>query len=139
MALLGLVGLRTWAYADVVPRITYVVPSTDGRVDLPSYLGKYWYLGVGILDTSGGGLIGPSVRYGFGDTGTKLNISYLAGGQSLSMEAGISYIWQDKQATLLVDPGYQGVALELTLRYGISNAILTTTGTNSSVSFALGF
>jgi hypothetical protein len=127
------------SHAELVPRIAYVVPSTNGNTDQANYMGKYWYLGVGFLDTSGGGLIGPSIRYGFGDTGKKLNISYLAGGQGLSLEGGISYFKQDANAVLLVDPSYKGFAFEASIRYGISSAIFTTTGTNSSVEFALGF
>ncbi|MDQ7058362.1 MAG: hypothetical protein Q9N62_07965 [Ghiorsea sp.] len=134
-----LLGVTSKAYAELVPRIAYVIPSTDGTTDQPNYMGKYWYLGVGFLDTSGGGLIGPSIRYGFGDTGKKLNISYLAGGDGLSLEGGISYFRQDTNAVLLVDPSYEGFAFEASIRYGISSAIFTTTGSSSTVEFALGF
>ncbi len=139
LMLLVILAMTSKSYAELVPRIAYVIPSTDGSTDQPNYMGKYWYLGVGFLDTSGGGLIGPSIRYGFGDTGKKLNISYLAGGQGLSLEGGISYFEQDTNAVLLVDPSYKGFAFEATLRYGISNAIFTTTGTNSSVEIGIGF
>jgi len=127
------------SHAEMVPRIAYVIPATDGSTDQPNYMGKYWYLGIGFLDTSGGGLIGPSIRYGFGDTGKKLNISYLAGGDGLSLEGGISYFRQDTNAVLLVDPSYEGFAFEASIRYGISSAIFTTTGSSSTVEFALGF
>ena len=137
--LLPMLGITSKSYAELVPRIAYVIPSTDGSTDQPNYMGKYWYLGVGFLDTSGGGLIGPSIRYGFGDTGKKLNISYLAGGNGLSLEGGISYFKQDANALLLVDPSYKGFAFEASIRYGISSAFFITTGTNSSVELALGF
>ena len=137
--LLAMLAFAPNSYAELVPRIAYVIPSTDGSADQPNYMGKYWYLGVGFLDTSGGGLIGPSIRYGFGDTGKKLNISYLAGGDGLSLEGGISYFRQDANATLLVDPSYEGFAFEALIRYGISSAVFTTTGSSSTVEFALGF
>jgi len=137
--LLMILGISSKSYAELVPRIAYVIPSTDGTTDQPNYMGKYWYLGVGFLNTSGGGLIGPSIRYGFGDTGKKINISYLAGGQGLSLEGGISYFKQDSNAVLLVDPSYKGFAFEASIRYGISSAIFTTTGSSSTVEFALGF
>lgn len=139
LVLCMLLGVASKANAELVPRIAYVIPATNGSTDQPSYMGKYWYLGVGFLNTSGGGLIGPSIRYGFGKTGKKLNVSYLAGGKGLSLEGGISYLKQDANATLLVDSSLKGFAFEAALRYGISNVIFTTSGSNSSIEFGLGF
>ncbi len=139
MLLTVLILVPTAVHAELVPRIAYVVPTTDGQVTQPSYMGKYWYLGVGFLNTAGGGLIGPSIRYGFGETGKKLNISYLAGGQGISLEGGVAYIEQSRDATLFVDQSLKGFAFEASLRYGISTAIFITNGKHSSVEFALGF
>jgi len=129
----------TKSYAEMLPRLAYVVPATDGTTVEDSFLGEYWYLGVGFFDSSGGGWTGPSVRYGFGDTGKKLNVSYLVGGGTLSLEGGVSYFRQDVDASLLIDPTYEGFAFEATLRYGISNAIFITTGDVTSFEIGLGF
>ncbi|MDQ7002388.1 MAG: hypothetical protein Q9N02_06835 [Ghiorsea sp.] len=139
LVLCMLSGVASKANAELVPRIAYVIPATNGNKAQPSYMGKYWYLGAGFFNTSGGGLIGPSIRYGFGKTGKKLNISYLAGGKGLSLEGGISYVKQDANATLQIDSTLKGFAFEAALRYGITNFIFITSGSNSSFELGLGF
>jgi len=138
LMMLSSMALVPNSQAEMLPRILYVTPDYDGKTRLDSFLGDYWYLGVAFTGSTGG-FSGPSIRYGFGDTGDKVNISYLLGGPSMSLEAGISYIRQETNATLMVNDVGEGYAFEAALRFNIASVIVVATETDTAVEVAIGF
>jgi hypothetical protein len=143
IALFTLIALCFLAFvpsgqAESLPRIMYVTPDYERNGLAQSFLGNYWMLGMAFTGFAGG-LSGPSIRYGFGDTGKKLNVSYLVGNSTASWEAGISYIKQDVDATLLVNEKRKGYALELALRLNIASLIVVKTKTDTSIEVGIGF
>ncbi len=124
--------------AQAMPRIMYVTPDYKGSAEPLSFLGKYWYLGVAFVG-AGQELSGPSIRYGFGDTGEKLNFSYFTGSSAMSLEVGVSYIRQDANATLWVNNSREGYALEGAFRYNLISVIAVATETDTTIELAIGF
>ena len=124
--------------AQIVPRLMYVVPNYLESSSPPSFMGEYWNVGA-TWAVSATGLSGPSVKYGFGDTGEKLNLSYLMGSGQASMEVGVSYIKQKADATLLVNPEREGYLLEVGLRFNLWQVLWLSSKTDSSVELAVGF
>jgi len=121
------------------PRLLYVEPTpslsdTDG-----SLMGRYLYLGVIFADDNPAGFAGPSVKLGWGETGKKLNISFMGGTRVMSLEGGVSYLKQDVEATSYINNEREGYAFEAALRFNAVSIIGVFTKEQTSVEFGLGF
>jgi len=122
---------------DFFPRLS-VNASNNGSKRL---IDNYIYIGtaIGKKVGVGGGLEGLSIKFGFGKTGKKANLSWFMGSGLFSYEAGVSYFQQDSNSTLLINPDGKGFALEGSIRFGIliMNGIVAKDA--SSLEFGLGF
>ncbi|MDX8388526.1 MAG: hypothetical protein R8M46_08390 [Ghiorsea sp.] len=121
------------------PRLLYVEPASSVSGNDESLMGRYLYLGVVFADDNPDGFAGPSARLGLGKTGKKLNISYLGGTRVMSLEAGVSYIKQDVDATSYINNERKGYAFEAALRFNAVSIIGVFGKEKTSVEFGLGF
>ena len=121
------------------PRLIYVEPSSSLSDSSESLLGRYLYMGIIFADPNPGGFAGPSMKFAWGQTGKKYNLSYLAGSKSLSLEAGVSYITQDADAGLLINAKREGYAFEAAIRLNAISIIGVFGKDNSSFEIGLGF
>jgi hypothetical protein len=117
------------------PRLVYVEPTNNSE----SLLGRYLYLGVIFADNNPAGFAGPSIKAGWGKTGKKLNLSFVTGSRSMSLEAGVSYIKQDADATLFINPEHKGYAFEASFRLNAVSIIGVFSKENTSIELGLGF
>jgi len=121
------------------PRLLYVEPASSVDNTIGSLLGRYLYLGVIFADDNPAGFAGPSARLGWGKTGKKLNISYLAGTRALSLEAGISYIKQDIDASSYINSKREGYAFEAAVRLNAVSIIGIFAKEKTSFEVGVGF
>ena len=121
------------------PRLLYVEPASSLSDVDGSLMGKYLYLGVIFADDNPAGFAGPSVKVGWGQTGKKLNISYMGGTRFMSLEAGVSYLKQDVDASSYINNEREGYAFETALRFNAVSIIGVFTKEKTSVEFGLGF
>ncbi|MDX8382262.1 MAG: hypothetical protein R8M14_09160 [Ghiorsea sp.] len=121
------------------PRLVYVEPASTIGSSNESLLGRYLYMGVIFADDNPAGFAGPSVKLGLGKTGKKLNISFVTGSRPMSFELGVSYIKQDADATLFLNPEHKGYAVEASFRLQAVSVIGVFGKENTSIEFGLGF
>ncbi len=117
------------------PRLIYVEPTNNSE----SLLGRYLYLGVIFADDNPSGFAGPSVKYGWGKTGRKLNVSFVTGTRQMSLEAGVSYIKQTTDARLFMNPEQKGYAFEASFRLNAVSIIGVFSKDTSTLEFGVGF
>ena len=121
------------------PRLVYVEPSSSLSNSSESLLGRYLYMGVIFADDNPQGFGGATIKLGWGQTGKKLNIGYMAGNRAMSIEAGFSYIKQDDDATLFINPEHKGYAFEAAFRLNAFSVIGVFGKENTSVELGIGF
>ncbi len=121
------------------PRLVYVEPSSSLSDSGGSLLGRYLYLGVIFADDNPQGFGGATIKLGWGKTGKKLNVGYMTGSRAMSIEAGFSYIKQDDDATLFINPEHKGYALEAAFRLTAFSVIGVFAKENTSVELGIGF
>ena len=121
------------------PRLIYVEPASSLNDTSESLLGRYLYTGVIFADNNPAGFAGFSMKFGWGQTGKKYNISYMAGNKALSLEGGVSYITQDADAGLLINSERKGYAFEASLRLNAFSVIGVFAKENISFELGLGF
>jgi hypothetical protein len=133
LALVLLLHAQT-SYA-IGPRLIYVEPTNNSE----SLLGRYLYLGMIFADANPAGFAGPSIKVGWGKTGKKLNLSFVTGSRSMSLEAGVSYIKQDADASLFMNAEHKGYAFEASFRLNAFSVIGVFGKENTSLELGVGF
>jgi len=121
------------------PRLLYVEPASSLSDTDGSLMGRYLYLGLIFAEDDPAGFAGPSVKVGWGETGKKLNISFIGGVRALSFEAGVSYIKQDVDASSYINSELEGYAFEAAFRLNAVSIIGVFAKEKTSVEFGLGF
>ncbi len=117
------------------PRLIYVEPTNNSE----SLLGRYLYLGMIFANPNPAGFAGPSIKLGWGKAGKKLNLSFVTGTRGMSFEGGVSYIKQDDDAALFINPEHQGYAFEASFRLNAISIIGVFSKENTTVELGLGF
>ena len=117
------------------PRLIYVEPTNNSE----SLLGRYLYMGVIFAEPNPAGFAGPSIKFGWGKTGKKLNVSFVTGTRAMSFEGGVSYIKQDDDAALFINTEHKGYAFEASFRFNAISIIGVFSKENTIVELGLGF
>jgi len=113
------------------PRYAYV--SDDNLI------GHTHYAGVSFFKRQGAAHEGPTLRFGLGTKGEKINLSYTSGFSFLGVDIGLSYLFPDKEQRVNFRDAVEGLGLELGLRMWVVQLIAIHTEETSYVSLAYGF
>ena len=132
---LGMLCLGAKSSYAIGPRLIYVEPTNNSE----SLLGRYLYLGMIFANPNPAGFSGPSVKFGWGKTGKKLNLSFVTGTRTMSFEGGVSYIKQDDDAALFINPEHKGYAFEASFRLNAISIIGVFSKDTSTLEFGVGF
>ena len=117
------------------PRLIYVEPVNQGE----SLLGRYLYMGVIFASPNPAGFAGPSMKFAWGKTGKKFNISFVTGTRAMSFEGGVSYIKQDDDAAWFINAEHKGYAFEASFRLNAISVIGVFSKENTTIELGLGF
>lgn len=113
------------------PRYAYV--SDDNLI------GHTHYAGVSFFKRQGAAHEGPTLRFGLGTRGEKINLAYTSGFSFLGVDIGLSYLFPDKNQPANFRDAVEGLGLELGLRMWVVQLIAIHTDQTSYVSLAYGF
>ena len=113
------------------PRYAYV--SDDNLI------GHTHYAGVSFFKRQGAVHEGPTLRFGLGTRGEKINLSYTSGFSFLGVDIGLSYLFPDKEQRANFRDAVEGLGLELGLRMWVVQLIAIHTDQTSYISLAYGF
>jgi len=133
--MLMLLSSQTHAASGFTPRLSYQTAYNDSA----TFIGNTVYLGVGMLDIQQAILSGFSLRYGWGDTGDKYNLSYMFGSAYMAFELGISQINQSPDSPPLFNGKHKGEAVELSVRYQVAQFILIRSEQQLTLEVGVGF
>ena len=132
---LSMLCLNAKSSYAIGPRLIYVEPTNNSE----SLLGRYLYLGMIFAENNPAGFAGPSIKFGWGKTGKKLNVSFVTGTRAMSFEGGVSYIKQDDDAALFINTEHKGYAFEASFRLNAISIIGVFSKENTTVELGLGF
>jgi hypothetical protein len=113
------------------PRYAYV--SDDNLI------GHTHYAGVSFFKREGAVHEGPTLRFGLGTRGEKINLAFTSGFSFLGVDIGLSYLFPDKEQRANFRDAVEGLGLELGLRMWVVQVIAIHTDQTSYISLAYGF
>ncbi len=108
-------------------------------VDDDNLIGHTHYAGVSFFKRQGATHEGPTLRFGLGTKGEKINLSYTSGFSFLGVDIGLSYLFPDEEQRANFRDAVEGLGLELGLRMWVVQLIAIHTEETSYVSLAYGF
>ncbi len=108
-------------------------------VDDDNLIGHTHYAGVSFFKRQGATHEGPTLRFGLGTKGEKINLSYTSGFSFLGVDIGLSYLFPDEEQRANLRDAVEGLGLELGLRMWVVQLIAIHTEETSYVSLAYGF
>jgi hypothetical protein len=102
-------------------------------------IGETHYAGVSYFKRSGSAFEGPTLRYGMGKDGGKVNIAYTDAFSFLAVDFGLSYTFLDEDNPREYEDDSDAIGIELGLRLWVVQIIAVHSDYSSYVSLGYGF
>jgi len=108
-------------------------------VDGDNLIGHTHYFGASYFKRQGAAFEGPTMRFGLGTKGEKINVGYTSGSSFFSVDMGLSYNFLDSDNPRKHGSGLGGLSVELGLRIWAVQIIMQNSEDTSYVALGYGF